>query len=492
MNRFNMGTSLVAIVVMSLLTTTVDAKLLSSLIAKPITSIAGAFVGAEKLGGKYALAGLLLGTPVLTGRYDGGTLLGLKDGGILRDTISSKLDGLFDPLLAIEPFKYDPVGKKSKTTKSLFGSKIGTAVTAGGDVVSSKLQQKLSALTDGLGIAKQAPFQAMDIADTLVRTKENIVRGAIDGTESIIESNPQTAAMKNLLFRALIYHVYMDAGLNARMSMLEQITKRGLGITDLTTDTLDRLRGATGTVVDALALPTGVFNLQATDDEDQSSDSVYVLFTDRIAQLQDAVRGTRNSTADGQSSFFSAVDNWLGSFQNSEGATRIDQAQRWRLDVSDYLDRQTQNIERDLNATLNERSESLIRLLEGSSVPEIDIDRARSYLTDLGRVTNTSASSALGNYLDLTGTVFDSIRDLAANGMSDPLDFQRAGDLLGTGAANTASSIWETYRSAFDRQQQIASLFNLDLPSTTDSFNSAFSSLLDLFQDFNPVFPISI
>lgn len=109
--------------------------------------------------------------------------------------------------------------------------------------------------------------------------------------------------------------------------------------------------------------------------------------------------------------------------------------------------------------------------------------------------------------MNLSGTVFDSIRDLAAGGVSDPLDFQRAGDLLGTGAANTgtvlcisqhyfflflATSIFDTYRSAFDRQQQLASVFNLDLPSTTDSFDSAFSRLLDLFQDFNPVFPIPV
>lgn len=158
----------------------------------------GSFVGADKLSGKYAMAGLLLGSPVLTGRYNGGSFLGLKDGSLLRDTVISKLDGLFDPLLAVEPFKFNPLGKKTKSKKSLFGDKTGTALTAGGDVVSSKLQQKLDALSSGLGIAKQAPFQAMDITDSLVRTKENIVRGAIDGTESIIGKD--SSRRQNSLF----------------------------------------------------------------------------------------------------------------------------------------------------------------------------------------------------------------------------------------------------------------------------------------------------
>lgn len=161
----------------------------------------GSFVGADKLSGKYAMTGLLLGSPVLTGRYNGGSFLGLRDGSLLRDTVVSKLDGLFDPLLAVEPFKYNPLGDKTKSKKSLFGDKTGTALTAGGDVVSSKLQQKLDALSSGLGIAKQAPFQAMDITDNLVRTKENIIRGAIDGTESIIGKNLSRGQDSFLVFR---------------------------------------------------------------------------------------------------------------------------------------------------------------------------------------------------------------------------------------------------------------------------------------------------
>ena len=39
--------------------------------------------------------------------------------------------------------------------------------------------------------------------------------------------------MKNLLFRALIYHVYMDAGVNARLAMLRHIHQRVLDYKDL-------------------------------------------------------------------------------------------------------------------------------------------------------------------------------------------------------------------------------------------------------------------
>jgi hypothetical protein len=484
--------------------TTTNAAVFSSLTGAPLSNIAGAFVGSDKLKGKYAMSGLLLGSPVLSGKYTGSGILDLKKGGILRNALSSKLDGLFDPLLAVEPFKYDPLAKKKKST-GLFGTKTSTALTAGGDVVSSKLQQKLDALSSGLGVAKQAPFQAAAVVDGVVRTKENIVRGAIDSSESIIESNPQTAAMKTLLFRALIYHVYMDAGLNARISMLEQISKRvlsykkffkpfGIGVFDLVTPLLDRIRGATATVANVLAIPARVFNLQAEEGAEQSTESTSeaLLFTERIAQLQNAVRGTSSAASTGQTNFFSALDSWLNSFRNSQGASRVDQAQRWRLGTSDYLDRQTRNLERELNSTLNDRSLSLIGLLESSSAPDVDISRARTYLSDLGRVTSGSASSAFDNYRGLSGTVFDSMRDLVVSGVTNPLDYQRAGDLLGNGAANTATSIWDTYQSAFNRQQQLASLFNLDLQSGTEAFDSSFGRLLNLFQDFNPVFPVSV
>ena len=44
-----------------------------------------------------------------------------------------------------------------------------------------------------------------------------------------IENDAQTAALKNLLFRSLIYHVYIDAGINSRLTVLKHMKDRVAG-----------------------------------------------------------------------------------------------------------------------------------------------------------------------------------------------------------------------------------------------------------------------
>ena len=114
---------------------------------------------------------------MLSGRYSGGDRLSSGQSGTLRNVIEGKLDALFQPLLSAEPFQYDPLGVR-KTAGSLFPQQIGTALTAGGDVVSSKLKWKLDSLSAGLGLVRK--HSPLDIVDSAVRTKERLVRGAVD------------------------------------------------------------------------------------------------------------------------------------------------------------------------------------------------------------------------------------------------------------------------------------------------------------------------
>ena len=143
-------------------------------------TVAGYFVGADKLGGKYAPAGLLLGAPILNGHYIGGEKLALVRNGPLTALIEGKLDNLFAALLKADPFKFDPLAVAQKKG-GLFQTKIGTALTAGGDIVSSKLQLKLGRLAAGLGLKTTTA----DLLDSAIRTKEGIVRGAIDSVEAL-------------------------------------------------------------------------------------------------------------------------------------------------------------------------------------------------------------------------------------------------------------------------------------------------------------------
>ena len=142
--------------------------------------VAGYFVGADKLGGKYASAGLLLGTPISKGHYIGGERLALVGNGLLTALVKGKLDHLFVSLLEADPFRFDPLAV-AKNKKGRFQTRTETALTAGGDIVSSKLQLKLDALASALGLKTTAG----DLLDSANKTKEGISRGAIDSVEAL-------------------------------------------------------------------------------------------------------------------------------------------------------------------------------------------------------------------------------------------------------------------------------------------------------------------
>eukprot|EP00803_Ostreobium_quekettii_P001716 evm.model.scf_441EXC.9 EVM.evm.TU.scf_441EXC.9 scf_441EXC:43726-46734(+) len=193
----------------------------------------------------------------------------------IKSLFDSKFDAISGGLFQSSPFKYDVGSKGSGVLSDALSALEGISLdpfAVGGQVVNSGLAVKLGLLNRIFNHKKSGIERVNEAVDSFISTKEKNTRTAIEAGVALVDADPTSAAIKNLIFKALIFHLYADASLHAKLSATSGAISRLLGWNKwLNPLGLDKfiinpgvgvLRGVAETIRDAISAPARLFGIQ--------------------------------------------------------------------------------------------------------------------------------------------------------------------------------------------------------------------------------------
>ncbi|GMH35566.1 hypothetical protein BSKO_03434 [Bryopsis sp. KO-2023] len=357
------------------------------LIAEPAAGVSRTVVqqrkliGGDKLKGKFGGKGLLLAAPLAGGRFGGAGVLGqstVSEGSVLSTVIDNQVDGIFGGLLGASPFAFDAGAKKKgvfakgplKKKKPLKKKGVKGGLTSKLGLLQGALgvgAQGPSVLGQAVGVGTEGAARAGNAVDGAIGMVQTSTRGGLDLGLALLDANPETANLKNTIFRTMLFGLYVDSSLNARKSVLELFVRRLNGYKRIlkplgAAQLIDPVAGAFLQSIEAisslLSLPRSIFRASAVEGEAPAG-----FFEGSFRNVRETLQRFNTNANDFRQSNALNIFDLLRRAERSavvgvtdDGISWVD---RFRQDTRSDIDSRTLEAERLLNDWVNAPNQAI-------------------------------------------------------------------------------------------------------------------------------------